>query len=901
MLREVLLDEFFEKQPDLKFVEDLKRYEIPKIKFRETRKGEVCPQTICLDEGVFASEALLETSFDDFDEFLSANDRKGKEYAVRLVQNAEYGKEEYSIEIGENGCTIEAGEKEGVRRALIRFEDDMLVLGGNLRLGRVREKIVIERRISRCFFAPINRPPKNLAELNDDVDYYPEAYLNRLMHDGVNAVWVYAEFEALVRSSYIKEFGEGREKRIEKLNSIIEKCAKYGIEVFVFLITPLSLQENAIVKKYPDLAEKYPQVLGNSTIGPVAFCTYTPFGEGYLSEAVENLIKSAPKLGGLMSITFGERVTSCGNSWPKSDGSWSNNCPHCKDKSRMEIITHTVDIIKKSMAKVDPTKDFISWTYGHRLKPLDMIGEYVDKCPSDAIMMQNFEDDGRVMQLGKKRFALDYYLCYAGPSGMFEFTAKRARKHGKKIYAKMQICCSHELATVPYIPVPGLVYDKMVGAKALGVSGVMESWFFGNYPCLMSKAVGMLSVHKEYESKREFLTELAGIYWNGEAVDAVVNAWECFEKAYTAYPVNVMFNYYGPMHDGIVWELALLPKNFSLPRTWQLTDRPDGDRIGECLFNGHTIEEAIQLSTAMCEDWQKGLDWLATLPQWTEETNEQISVAKALGLLFDSGNNILQFYKLRNDLGYGRGEAKIILSEMRELVEKEIENSKKMIPLCEADNRLGYHSEAEGYKFFPAKLKSRIENLKRLLTEEFLLVQERIERGFAPLAYFDGEEEDAKSYEAGRCGLESANWQVLDDGISKFRIAENGERLEIELRSDREEDFYIANEFELFFPLSALIVKSNGELSFHRDAQSHQSLLDEKIAIEKGKWSVRSLSENGKTHLILSAKKAEIGFVRFPYKCMVRNFHGANWCVDPTPVRVLGKCLASPMDYGWIK
>ena len=31
-----------------------------------------------------------------------------------------------------------------------------------------------------------------------------------------------------------------------------------------------------------------------------------------------------------------------------------------------------------------------------------------------------------------------------------------------------------------------------------------------------------------------------------------------------------------------------------------------------------------------------------------------------------------------------------------------------MIPLCENDNRLGYHSEAEGFKFFPEKLNDRM-------------------------------------------------------------------------------------------------------------------------------------------------------------------------------------------------
>ena len=57
--------------------------------------------------------------------------------------------------------------------------------------------------------------------------------------------------------------------------------------------------------------------------------------------------------------------------------------------------------------------------------------------------MQNFEDNGREYQLGKKRCAMDYWLSYVGPSEMFKFTADTARRFEKKLYAKMQVCCSH--------------------------------------------------------------------------------------------------------------------------------------------------------------------------------------------------------------------------------------------------------------------------------------------------------------------------------------------------------------------------------------------------------------------------------------------------------------------------
>ena len=71
----------------------------------------------------------------------------------------------------------------------------------------------------------------------------------------------------------------------------------------------------------------------------------------------------------------------------------------------------------------------------------------------------------------------------------------------------MQICCSHELATVPYIPAPGIVFDKYKGAYGLSVEGVLQCWYFGNYPSIMSKAAGELSFCSDFSDKDVNLTQ----------------------------------------------------------------------------------------------------------------------------------------------------------------------------------------------------------------------------------------------------------------------------------------------------------------------------------------------------------------------------------------------------------
>ena len=901
MQRTKLTDEYFDCQPEKTFTVGMGKYVPQKVHIGKNRYADngVRAAGLYFVENDFL-RIVPETVLKDFKEFLEANALSGNRLKIKLSGEKSYAKEEFKIKVTDLGCEIITGEAEGARRALITLEDLIVSGEGFLEKGEIRKKAFLERRISRCFFSPINRPPHNKEELGDDIDYYPEGYLRKLMHNGINAIWIYSDFAALIKSPYITEFGVGREKKIKKLNSIIEKCGKFGIEVFLFLIEPISLFEPSVTAKYPEIYKKYPQVKGNSTSGPAAFCTFTEFGEKYLAQAVRDLFVSSPDLAGIMSITFGERVTSCANSWPDSKGNWYNNCPHCKGRSRAEIFAHTISIIAESMKRVKPKAEFISWTYGHRGQPRSFIEECVEKTPNGVITMQNFEDDGRVLQLGRKRFAMDYYLCYAGPSEMFEFTAEKSRKYNKKLYAKMQICCSHELATMPYIPVPGLVYDKIIKSKKLGVKGVMESWFFGNYPCLMSKAVELLSYDFEYKNKDEFLLNLAGLYWPVDKASVVVKAWKFFEKGYKNYPINVMFNYYGPMHDGVVWELALLPKNFSLPRTWQLADRPDGDRIGECLFTGHTLEEAIILCKKLCKQWKNGLKELSVLPEWADENNEQIAVAKGLGILFESGLDILMFYKYRNSLGYGLGGIEI-LKQMKQIVNNEILLSEHMISLCKKHNCFGYHSEAEGFKFFPEKIENRVRALKNLLKTEFEIVENRIRKGQSALDYYQGKEEGVSEYIAGRNGLEGALWTMFGDDKVRFRLAEDGGEIKLELQSNVKTDFFVCFEFELMFPQPTYIFTSDGGVDLHRDAKTHQSVLDEKIDEWVSKWKITSYSGKEKTHIVATAEKKNIGFKGFPFKLMIRDFYGDNWCADEKPVRVLGKSTISPGDFGWIK
>lgn len=766
--------EFYKEQPPLLFVDELKsplHKEKPDwFKRDKINAGEVDIKGLYVVNNFPDPDKLLETAVCDFELFSDIFGISGKEYPLVL----EYCKtdvfEEYIITVKEDCTTIKAGDTEGIRRGIIFIEDEIQRLeGAFLPLGDIKRTPRIKSRITRGFFSPTNRPPKNIDELFDDVDYYPDEYLNRLAHDGTNGLWIYTRLSDLVKTDVIPEYGKDSEKRIEKLKKIIKRCKRYGVKVYIFFIEPYFLVD--------DLPKKHPDIIGHDVYhGMYTFCVNTAEGEKYCIEAMEKLCRMLPDLGGFIDITHGERPTSCASGNNK-------NCPRCKNYSKAEIVAKAADLLKEGIRRAGTGAEFISWTYGHRDWPLEDIEEYVKKVPDDVVVMENFEDMGVFNQLSKDHLAVDYWLSYVGPSKLYETAANAAKKYNKHMYAKMQVCCSHEIATVPYIPVPGILFDKF----NTNLEGVMECWYFGNYPSLMSKAAGELSFLYDFSDKEGFLKNLAGIYCGNSLAEETARAWMYFEEGYKNYPVNIMFSYYGPMHDGVCWELQLEPKYSNLPRTWLYQDAANGDSIFECIQLGHTLEEVTTLLAMMKENWQKGL---AILPK--ECPKEQKHVADALDLLIKSGNNIMNFYKLREELENAGNDGKKILAQMENIVKEEIENSSRMIDVCIADSRIGYHSEAENYKFFPEQLKKRIKALNTLLETEFKTVAKRLDEGKAP---FEAPMMPSLQYKLAK-NLDEAKKEVFGKSKTSFKAAYDDENLYLELESEKDAELTVKFSFK---------------------------------------------------------------------------------------------------------
>ena len=622
--------------------------------------------------------------------------------------------EEYTIDITDRKTIIAAGSCEGMRRALYNFAELLRSTeGASLSPTSIHQKSWAKRRISRCFFAPTYRAPFFIDELNNEVDYYPENYLERLAADGVNGLWISIYFRDLP-SDIFPGRGKDSEKRFAKLRQVVKRCADYGIKIYLYCSEPKQFGTGTFAVPMDD-AVNHPEVVGSCGLGSNHyFCMSSDTAKKYLRDSAFQIFRAVPELGGLLNIIFGEDNGSCVH--PQMyDRARKVHCPKCGHREPGEMFAESAQALYEGMHAAAPDAELICWFYAPGIRDHDNLARRLEKAvdhfPPHSTIMFNFESGGVSQQFGKGRNVYDYSLAFVGPSDLFRYSAENAAHTG----AKLQVCCSHEDASVPFIPVPGNLYRKYETLHEYNIETILQCWYFGNYPGLMNRTAGYLSSHDFKGTEKDFLVQQARADW-GKYAEKAVKAWQFFGESYRNFPSNIGFAWYGPMHNSIAWPLHLFPVDKPIAPSWILKHFPEvsGDRIGECLIFQHTLAEAVSLLEQMNILWQQGLQEMIELRKIFKDVKDRvrdIDLAEAIGIQIRSTLNCVKFYYLREDMLFNHNDQ---LTEMRTIVTEEISLSRTMGKLCESDPRLGYHSEAENYLFYPEKLDMRIKLLEQL-------------------------------------------------------------------------------------------------------------------------------------------------------------------------------------------
>lgn len=616
--------------------------------------------------------------------------------------------EAHRIAVTNDGCDLSAADLDGLRRAVFRLEDEMrLRRAPLLPIGDETRWTTVGPRIIRSPVAAYRW--LSGWELEDDHDYYPDPYLNRLAHSGINGIWITGLLRNMVASATIPELGPPAH-RLDKLQALVARAARYGISVYLFCIEPRALSEG-----HP-AAIAHPEIVGSRG----ALCTSEPVVLEYVRETMRVLFTEVPDLAGVINIFNGERMTTC---WRNDES--VRDCPRCRVRPQAEVLGATLNAFMDGIRDASATAELLAWTYmmdpkTHSMTtlPIAPMLDVLRQSRDDITWLGNFEHGGVKELCGREVEVHEYALSYVGPSENFADLAREAVAEGRRVYAKIQIGASYELATVPHIPAPGIVWEKFAGMTAHGATGTMLGWIPGGFPSPMLKAVGEATFEPRLPKDR-FLNRLAAIEWGEASAETVVTAWEQFAAAWQQYPFNNAVLYRGPITRGPTYHLHLEREaRLATPYNWGMNRKrvlqPFEDRVDRWL-GPYTVAEIVESFRGMAASWQ---DAVALLPEPRDDAQRrQAAVAAACCLHFLAAAGVYEFYALRNQLLERHvSEHAALLTSMKAIGEESIRIAEEMAALQRTEPAIGHHPEMYTFTYNASSLAEKVAAVRDVLT-----------------------------------------------------------------------------------------------------------------------------------------------------------------------------------------
>lgn len=524
---------------------------------------------------------------------------------------------------------------------------------------------------------------------NDDFkSAYPPSVLESMERMRLDAIWLEAVYQHLIRTKIFPEFGKESRAQFANLNWLIEETRKHGLGVFLYLNEPRGMPAS-FFKKYPGIKG----APGRPGDGLFSMCTSTKMMQDYLVEATATLFKEAPGLSGIILITASENPTNCYSltRHPK--------CPCCLRQTGPEVIAQVVQLMDQGAHSVAPDARVIAWDWSWEIVEDNPQKQIIDRLPSSATLMVDFERSTVIEREGVKSTVEEYSLSVVGPSPRAAAHIRMGKARGMDVMAKIQVGNTWEVGLVPYIPVEQLVARKFEAMRAAGITGAMESWTLGGYPSL-NWEVAEAFYHGYTAGGDGNLEKFAATIYGASVAKRVVRAWRLFSDAFEQYPFSDSLVYSSVVQCGPAALLYFEPTGLT-PRIMNSYDsldwtQPFGPKIVADLFE------------KMASGWNAGLKELEGLmndvpASQRHQVAKDIGVCRAIGLYFRSIANQVRFHASRQHWKTSLAG----LNTMKLLVKDEITAARQFLEVCSQDSRLGFEASL-GYLYLPLDIREKL-------------------------------------------------------------------------------------------------------------------------------------------------------------------------------------------------
>jgi hypothetical protein len=653
---------------------------------------------------------LLETARKELQEFLSQTmgvtfrSSGRKVISASLCDAGTRTPESFRISVARDRVRICGTDERGTMRGLHYLESRMRLRHAPfLRRGEQIREPALPRRITAApFYAK--------SELDAPIDPYTDGLLARIARAGFNGIWVWGDLDEVTHSEVYPELDQGVARRQSRLNDLVARAGRYGIDVYVYLANrPL---RESFYEKHPDLRGSELPAYGGVNI----LCTSVPEVRQHLRSATRNLMESVPGLKGIALIIGGEGFMHCHTR--------RNTCPRCSRRPAPETVAELSRAVFEGVRSANPSAMVALWPYSatnHWSKGDMTQSALISRLPRGMTLLTEFAKEADITFGGITIPAYDYPISIVGPSVRFERQLEMARENSLGLLVKTEHAIALEHVDVPYIPVFFQWAERFRRLNAIpDAGGVIANWM--HYGFMPGRAADLFyeSMWKQSEPPDVVLTRIAERDFGSAAAPAVLRAWKLFSEAIREYPFSGPVAM-GPIQKGpahpLFFDASYRPvhgagRQFRNDLNWT---RPWGPELTIAQFE--KVEAKWRLGVAELRELAADAS-----PEFRDELGRELGIAQALLSAVRSTIHVGRFYMLRERLA----DDPEVLDEMVKLVEAELHNARETLPHVCADSRLGYANSGRNDQtgvpragiYSPGSILKKIAQLERLLQEE---------------------------------------------------------------------------------------------------------------------------------------------------------------------------------------
>ncbi len=622
-------------------------------------------------------DVLLLEMIEDFRTFAA-------EYGVKFAEDGTQGitimldksitdEEYHEVTVTNDKITIRAGTATGALRGLYVLENQAERTG---KFAFDRMSIKRRTKVKIRYIYSFSGLYTDVLECDTRISF-PDELLAAYGRAGVNGVWIQGLLAQLTPHPFMPGRSEGWEKRLKTLADLCNRCARYGVKVYMYINEPRQLPV--------EFFEAHPDMKGTmryDTPHVATLCSSHKRVHQYLRDSMRTLCTAVPNIGGFIVLTQSENNTTCyANGYAKSQNTRVvKMCPTCAKREMSDTLYDVLSAIRQGVRDVNDKINIIlyAWCFSKDFKDGDL-KRLIGMLPNDVIYLQVSETAMPISIGGVDSLVGDYALSQVGPSRSTRDEWSLANAGGLKTMAKVQVNTSWECATAPFLPVFGNVDRHISNLVNAGVENLMLSWTHGGYISdNLHIAASYFFEDVDGAGETAFdrtINENFGLW-----ADRVKEASNRFCEAFAEFPFGIQPMYFGPANTGAGNLFYPEPSGMSATMTCYPYDDLERWR------HFYPLDVFQDQFHKVRSKWEEGLKLIEDMPEC-----EFKDMAYYGYTLFACSANQID-YTIHRD-------SNADTEAMKKLVEDELEQTKLALEIALRNSAVGY--EAANHYYVP--------------------------------------------------------------------------------------------------------------------------------------------------------------------------------------------------------